>query len=83
MAPTLTSEFDLHVLKQRGAGGRPDRFTIAVWDGLLTLRSVCHALPIEGALVALRQILEAAGHLPAEKGGKENNREPRASSDRR
>jgi hypothetical protein len=83
MAHILLPEFDLHILKKCGVGGRPDNFTIAVWDGLLTLSSVCHALPIEDALVALRQILEAAGHLPAGEGDKENNREPRASSDRR
>jgi hypothetical protein len=83
MGRFLPLEFDLHVLKKRGAVGRPDHFTIAVWDGLLTLRSVCHVLPIEEALVALREILETAGRAPAEDGGKENNREPRASSDRR
>jgi len=62
MAHILPSEFDLHILKKCGVRGKPDNFTIAVWDGLLTLSSVCHALPIEDALVALRQILETAGH---------------------
>lgn len=56
------TEFDLHVLKIRGACGRPDLFTLGIWDGLLTVRSVCHIAPIEEALIALRQILETAGH---------------------
>ena len=83
MAHILPSEFDLHILKKCGVGGKPDNFTIAVWDGLLTLSSVCHALPIEDALVALRQILETAGHAPTDNGRAEPTREPRASSDRR
>jgi hypothetical protein len=60
------TEFDLHVLKKRGACGRPDLFTLGVWDGLLAVRSVCHIAPIEDALVALRQILETAGNTAAD-----------------
>jgi hypothetical protein len=83
MARILPSEFDLHILKRCGVGGNPDNFTMAVWDSQLTVRSVCHALPIEDALVALRQILETAGHAPTEDGPSESTREPSASSDRR
>ena len=56
------TEFDLHVLKKRGACGRPDLFTLGIWDGLLTVRSVCHIAPMEEALIVVRQILETAGH---------------------
>lgn len=60
------TEFDLHVLKKRGVCGRPDLFTLGIWDGLLTVRSVCHIAPIEEALLALRQILETAGNPDAD-----------------
>jgi hypothetical protein len=60
------TEFDLHVLKKRGACGTPDLFTLGVWDDLLTVRSVCHIAPIEDAIVALRQVLETAGNTAAD-----------------
>jgi hypothetical protein len=63
MAMILPSEFDVHVSKRRGTNGRPDQFTIGVWDGVLTVKSVCHILPIDEALVALRQLLESAGQV--------------------
>jgi len=65
MAIILPSEFDLHVLKRRGTNGRPDQFSIGVWDGVLTVRSVCHILPIDEVLAALRQLLESAGEVAA------------------
>ena len=65
------TEFDVHVLKKRGACGRPDLFTLGVWDGLLTVGCACHIAPIEEALVALRKILETAGYAPAEDSGAE------------
>ena len=66
MAHILPLEFDLHVSKRPGANGRPDQFTIAIWDGVLTLRSVGHILAIDEALATLRQILESAGVVPSE-----------------
>jgi hypothetical protein len=58
------SEFDLHVWKKPGAGSRPDQYTIGVWDGQ-QIRSLCHIAPIEVAVQALRQALEAAGQPAA------------------
>lgn len=66
MAHVLPLEFDLHVSKRPGANGRPDQFTIAIWDGVLTLRSVGHILIIDEALATLRQILESAGVVRAQ-----------------
>jgi len=37
MAHILPLEFDLHVSKRPGANGRPDQFTIAIWDGVHAL----------------------------------------------
>lgn len=76
------TEFDLHVFKKRGACGGPDLFTLGVWDGLLTVRSICHIAPIEEALVALRQILETAGNAAAEDSQPKPGHEPRKSSSR-
>ena len=61
MAHILPLEFDLHVSKRPGANGRPDQFTIAIWDGVLTLRSIGHILAMDEALATLRQIFESAG----------------------
>jgi hypothetical protein len=58
------SEFDLHVWKRPANGGRPDQYTIGVWDGQ-QIRSLCHIAPIEVALQALRQALETAGQPAA------------------
>lgn len=58
------SEFDLHVLKRPANGSRPDQYTIGVWDGQ-QIRSLCHIAPIEVAVQALRQALEAAGQPAA------------------
>jgi hypothetical protein len=65
------TEFDLHVFKKPGACGGPDLFTVGVWDGVLTVRSVCHIAPIDEVLVAVRQILETAGNAAGEDSGAE------------
>ncbi len=62
MADLSNSEFDFHVWKRPGIGGRPDVYTIGVWEDQLKIRSLCHIAPIEAALVTLRQALETAGH---------------------
>ena len=61
MADLSHSEFDLHVWKRPGIGGRPDVYTIGVWDGQ-QIRSLCHIEPIDAALATLRDALETAGH---------------------
>ncbi len=61
MADISHSEFDLHVWKRAGIGGRPDVYTIGVWDRQ-QIRSLCHIALIEAALATLRQALETAGH---------------------
>jgi hypothetical protein len=61
MADNSCSEFDLHIWKRAGICGRPDVYTIGVWDGQ-QIRSLCHIAPIEAALATLRQVLENAGH---------------------
>jgi hypothetical protein len=53
-------EFALHVHKLPGNSRHPDVYTIGVWEQT-TLRGVCLAQPLESALVALRNLLEAAG----------------------
>jgi hypothetical protein len=53
MTHILPLEFDLHLSKRPGAKGRPDQFTIAIWDGVLTLRCVGHILAIDEALATL------------------------------
>jgi len=73
----LPAEFDLHVLKRRGTNGRPDQFTIGVWDDVLTVRSVCHILPIDEVLAALRQLFESAGEVAAHSTMEENDNGPR------
>ena len=82
MALILPSEFDLHVLKRHGTNGRPDQFTIGVWDGVLTVRSVCHIVPIEEVLAALRQLLENAGEVPAHSTQGETDHGSRTPPDR-
>ena len=77
MPVILPYEFDLHVLKRRGANGRPDQFTIGVWDGVLTVRSICHILPIDDALTTLRRLLEGAGEAAAHTIEEANDHGPR------
>ncbi len=80
MAHSLPSEFDLHVFKRPGDDGRPDQFTIGIWDSILTVRSVCHILPLDRALEVLREFLEAAGQETAAASKIEPNHEPRTPS---
>jgi hypothetical protein len=47
----LPSEFDFHVFKRHGTNGRADQFTIGVWDGMLTVCSVCHIVPIRKEMI--------------------------------
>lgn len=61
MADISNSEFDLHVWKRPGTGGRPDVYTIGVWEDQQKIRSLCHIAPIEAALTTLREALETAG----------------------
>jgi hypothetical protein len=62
MPAVVSSEFDLHIWKRSASDGRPALFTIGIWNGLLSIESVCHIQPLEDALSTLRQILETAGH---------------------
>ena len=54
-------EFSLHVHKPKGNARRPALFTIAIWEGAVLLRGICHAQPLDAALGALRKVLEVCG----------------------
>jgi hypothetical protein len=60
MASALCFEFALHVHKLPGNSAHPELYTIGVWEQT-TLRGVCLAQPLDSALSAVRQLLEAAG----------------------
>ena len=61
MATSL--ELSLHVYKAFQNAQHPDLYTIGVWDGLSDLRGICYGRPLDGALAALRNLLEEAGKL--------------------
>lgn len=54
------SEFDLHIWKQRAEGGRPDRYTVGVWQNGRIL-PLCHVQPLNNAVAAIQNALLQAG----------------------
>lgn len=60
MPERIHSEFDLHIWKSVGDHGRPDLYTIGVWQGM-EIKSLCHIAQLEDALGILREALKKAG----------------------
>lgn len=54
------SEFSFHVHKKTGNAQSPALYTIGLWEGTV-LRGICHTQPLDGALAAVRLVLEESG----------------------